>query len=138
MGSPMSGKPLTPGFTARQRRASAPDPLPRVPAPQPDPEPSESVPPVSDVPGRARLRRDALFPGGRAIILFAAAYAAAYACSNAFGSTVPAPFWAPDAALLCTLLLTRRRTWSVYLLLALPIRLALEWRWTLSIGFLLQ
>src|SRR4051812_3665527 len=64
----------------------------------------------------------------REIALFAVGYAAALVFSRSliFGAgTLPA-FWAPDAVLLCALLLSPRRRWWVYLLVALSIRLGLS------------
>ena len=67
-------------------------------------------------------------PGARRIAIFVVVYSAAYlySASATLGDTIPAPLWAPDAVLLCALLLSDRREWWAYLLLAIPIRLSLE------------
>jgi len=68
---------------------------------------------------------------GREIALFVVGYAAAllYARSLIFGEGILPAFWAPDAVLLCALLLSARRRWWVYLLLAFSIRLGLGAAW---------
>ena len=68
---------------------------------------------------------------GKEIALFVVGYAAAllYARSLIFGEGILPAFWAPDAVLLCALLLSPRRRWWVYLLLALSIRLGLSVWW---------
>ena len=67
------------------------------------------------------------FPGIPALAIFAAAYAASYlyAYSVTFQGRTAAPVWAPDAILFCALFLSARRSWWIFLLLALPIRFAL-------------
>jgi PAS domain S-box-containing protein len=56
------------------------------------------------------------------ILLFSAAFYFAYVYGMLFHHINSAPFWAPDAVLLCALLLTPRRKWWLYLLTPLPIR----------------
>jgi len=67
------------------------------------------------------------FPGVLAFAVFAAGYAAAYlyAYSVTLQGRTAAPVWAPDAVLFCALFLFARRSWWIFLLLAVPIRLAL-------------
>jgi PAS domain S-box-containing protein len=62
-------------------------------------------------------------PAAGSIVIFLVGYAAAYFYSAGFSGQARAPFWAPDAVLLCALLLNAPRRWWVYLLLALPVRL---------------
>jgi PAS domain S-box-containing protein len=70
------------------------------------------------------------------IALFVAGYTAAYFYAVTFSEAYPSPFWIPDAVLLCALLLTERRTWWIYLLLALPIRLWLQWPWKVPFEYM--
>jgi len=65
----------------------------------------------------------ATLPG---ISLFAVAFIVAYRYATFFSFNSPAPLWFPDSVLLCALLLVPRRQWWLYLLTALPLRLALE------------
>ena len=65
----------------------------------------------------------ATLPG---ILLFAVAFIVAYRYATFFSFNSPAPLWFPDSVLLCALLLVPRRQWWLYLLTALPLRLALE------------
>lgn len=53
---------------------------------------------------------------------FCLAYVGAYRFGMSFSPAVSAPFWFPDAVLLCGLLSTRTRRWWVLLLAILPIR----------------
>lgn len=85
--------------------------------------------------GPARTPRDRPLPSAGRIALFVSGYTAAYLYSNSFRLDVPVPFWCPDAVLLCALLLSPRRTWWSYLLLALPTRLILTPRSTFPFGF---
>lgn len=55
-------------------------------------------------------------------LLFSAAFYLAYVYGMLFHNVSSAPFWAPDAVLLCALLLTPRQSWWLYLLAPLPIR----------------
>jgi two-component system sensor histidine kinase UhpB len=57
------------------------------------------------------------------LLLFSAAFYFAYVYGMSFHHVSSAPFWAPDAVLLCALLLTPWRRWWLYLLAPLPIRL---------------
>ena len=57
------------------------------------------------------------------LLLFSAAFFLAYLYGMSFHHNSSAPFWPPDAVLLCALLLTPRRKWWLYLLAPLPIRL---------------
>src|SRR5580765_1162433 len=74
----------------------------------------------------------------RRIAIFAAGYSAAFLASfgGAQRGAVPAPLWAPDAVLLSALLLSPVRKWWVFLLLALPIRLAIGMPWAAPVPFL--
>jgi PAS domain S-box-containing protein len=55
--------------------------------------------------------------------VFLAAFAIAYHFGMSFNPTVSAPFWFPDAVLVCGLLCTRMRWWWLLLALTLPVRL---------------
>lgn len=57
---------------------------------------------------------------------FAWVYALAYRYGMSFSQNSAAPFWFPDSALLCALLLVPRRRWAIYVGLTLPIRLFAE------------
>jgi len=57
------------------------------------------------------------------LLLFSTAFFLAYAYGMSFHHNSSAPFWPPDAILLCALLLTPRQKWWLYLLAPLPIRL---------------
>jgi PAS domain S-box-containing protein len=57
------------------------------------------------------------------LLLFSTAFFLAYLYGMSFHHISSAPFWPPDAVLLCALLLTPRRKWWLYLLAPLPIRL---------------
>ncbi|HEV8117036.1 MAG TPA: MASE1 domain-containing protein, partial [Thermoanaerobaculia bacterium] len=73
----------------------------------------------------------ALPSDARRVAIFAAGYSAAFFASfvGAQRGAVPGSLWAPDAVLLCALLLSPVRKWWVFLLLALPIRLAIGMPW---------
>src|SRR5262245_41334350 len=58
-----------------------------------------------------------------ALCLFAVVFLVAYRYAMSFTNDQPAPFWFPDAVLLCALLRTPVRWWWVPLLVSLPIRL---------------
>ncbi|HEU0178900.1 MAG TPA: PAS domain S-box protein [Blastocatellia bacterium] len=76
------------------------------------------------MPLRETVRRVA--PRARTILkvlLFSTAFYLAYAYGMLFHHVSAAPFWPPDAVLLCALLLARPRRWWLYLLAPLPIRL---------------
>jgi PAS domain S-box-containing protein len=72
------------------------------------------------------------------LLLFFAAFYAAYLYGMSFGNMSSAPFWPPDAILLSALLLTPRRTWWVYLLAPLLIRLLVATPPDAPIWFLLS
>jgi PAS domain S-box-containing protein len=57
------------------------------------------------------------------LLLFSTAFFLAYLYGMSFHHISSAPFWPPDAVLLCALLLTPRQKWWLYLLAPLPIRL---------------
>src|SRR5262245_32637336 len=57
------------------------------------------------------------------LLLFSIAFYFAYAYGMSFHHVSSAPFWPPDAVLLCALFLAPRRTWWLYILAPLPIRL---------------
>jgi signal transduction histidine kinase len=59
----------------------------------------------------------------RNLVVFEIAFFFAYRYGMAFPAEFPAPFWFPDAVLLCALLTAPRKTWWMYLLAPLPIRL---------------
>jgi PAS domain S-box-containing protein len=56
------------------------------------------------------------------LAVFAVAYFFAYRFGMSFSQAVPAPFWFPDAVLLCALLLNPRRLWWLFLLATVPTR----------------
>lgn len=56
--------------------------------------------------------------------LYLASYFVAYRFGMSFGQATASPFWFPDSVLLCALLLTPKRSWWMFVLGALPIRLA--------------
>lgn len=58
--------------------------------------------------------------------LFVVAFFFAYKYAAIFSFNSPAPLWFPDSVLLCALLLVPRGQWWLYLLVSLPVRLALE------------
>ncbi|HKA36052.1 MAG TPA: ATP-binding protein [Thermoanaerobaculia bacterium] len=74
----------------------------------------------------------------RRIAIFVAGYSVAFLASygGAQRGAVPAPLWAPDAVLLCALLLNPPRKWWAFLLLAVPIRLAIGMPLTNPLHFL--
>ena len=57
------------------------------------------------------------------LALFGVAFFVAYRLAMSFSGEAAAPFWFPDAVLLCALLLNPPRTWWLFLLAPLPIRL---------------
>jgi two-component system sensor histidine kinase UhpB len=56
------------------------------------------------------------------LVLFAAAYLAAYGGSRFFSERTGTRLWLPDSVLLCTLLLVPRKKWWLYVLMTMPIR----------------
>ena len=58
----------------------------------------------------------------RNVILFAAAYLAAYACARFFAQRTATRLWLPDSILLCALLLVPEKKWWLYLLATTPAR----------------
>src|SRR5262245_27553612 len=55
--------------------------------------------------------------------LFGVAFYFAYRYGMSFSYETSSPFWFPDSVLLCALLLARLRSWWLFVLAALPIRL---------------
>ncbi len=72
------------------------------------------------------------------LILYAASYGVAYRFGMSFSQAAASPFWFPDSVLLCALLLTPVRSWWMYVLGALPIRLALSGNLQLPLWFFLD
>ncbi len=60
------------------------------------------------------------------LVLFEVAFFVAYRLAMSFSGEATAPFWFPDAVLLCALLLNPPRTWWMFVLAPLPIRLFLS------------
>jgi integral membrane sensor domain MASE1 len=58
----------------------------------------------------------------RRLFFFALAYLAAYGYGYLFPESAAAPLWFPDSVLLSTLLLTPRKWWWSYIVVALTIR----------------
>jgi PAS domain S-box-containing protein len=58
----------------------------------------------------------------QALIAFEIAFYLAYRYGMSFTSASPAPFWFPDAVVLCALLMSPRSWWWMYFLAILPIR----------------
>jgi signal transduction histidine kinase len=56
------------------------------------------------------------------LVLFAAAYLAAYACARLFAQSTGTRLWLADSVLLCALLLVPRKKWWLYVLMTMPIR----------------
>ncbi|HKQ79616.1 MAG TPA: MASE1 domain-containing protein [Blastocatellia bacterium] len=71
------------------------------------------------------------------LLIFSTAFYVAYAYGMSFHHISSAPFWPPDAVLLCALLLTQPRRWWMYLLAALPIRLLVSVPIDIQLWFLL-
>jgi PAS domain S-box-containing protein len=71
------------------------------------------------------------------LVLFSTAFYLAYVYGMSFHHNSSAPFWPPDAILLCALLLTPWRRWWLYLIVTLPIRLSVAVPPDISIWFLL-
>jgi len=84
---------------------------------------SAAAPPSSDadLPYPGLRRRRALTVKPVRLILFALAYLIAYAYGN-YSQTSASPLWFPDSVLLCALLLTPRREWWSFLVVAVPVR----------------
>jgi hypothetical protein len=76
----------------------------------------------------ANRRVEAPFAGVKLpwLLLFAVAFFCAYKYATLFTFNSPAPLWFPDSVLLCALLIVPRRQWWLYLLISLPLRIALE------------
>jgi PAS domain S-box-containing protein len=70
--------------------------------------------------------------------LYMASYYVAYHFGMSFSQATASPFWFPDSVLLCALLLTPRRSWWMFVLGALPIRLAPTADIQLPLWFLLD
>jgi PAS domain S-box-containing protein len=58
-------------------------------------------------------------------ICFVVTYALAYEWGMHFSETAAAPFWFPDAVLLCALLVVPKENWWIYVLATLPVRLTM-------------
>lgn len=67
---------------------------------------------------------------------FELAYVCAYYFGMSFDPIVAAPFWFPDAVLLCGLLATRRKWWWLLLVAILPVRLLVAVPPSLQLWFL--
>ena len=101
---------------------------------------TRTVPPpwaASPAPGRRGLP----FSRGRCASLlgfcaFELAYICAYHYGMSFDPVVAAPFWFPDAVLLCGLLCTRPKWWWVLLAAILPVRLLVAAPFDLQLWFL--
>ena len=76
-------------------------------------------------------------PGQPVRVIDLAAFYAAYHLGMTFSPQLSAPFWFPDAVLLCALLCTRRSWWWLLLLATLPIRLLTSVPPDGNLGFLL-
>jgi len=61
-----------------------------------------------------------------ALGIFEIAFYIAYRYGMSFGQATASPFWFPDSVLLCTLLVIAPRSWWLFLLATLPVRLAVE------------
>jgi two-component system sensor kinase FixL len=72
----------------------------------------------------ADITRYPLLRNGLALCLFEASLYVAYRYGMSFNPAASAPFWFPDAVLLCALLQIRARWWWLPLIAALPIRLS--------------
>ena len=68
---------------------------------------------------------------------FAGAYYVAYRYGMSFSRVSASPFWFPDSALLCALLLSQRRRWWIFVLVTLPIRVFSEVARDIPLWFLL-
>jgi len=68
--------------------------------------------------------------------VFELAYVCAYYFGMSFDPVVAAPFWFPDAVLLCGLLSTRRQWWWLLLVAVLPVRLLVAVPQHLELWFL--
>src|SRR5215470_5467876 len=55
-------------------------------------------------------------------VVFEIAFLIAYRFGMSFSQAFAAPFWFPDSVLLCALLVSRRRSWWLYVLGTIPIR----------------
>ena len=71
-------------------------------------------------------------------LLYLASYYVAYRFGMSFSQATASPFWFPDSVLLCALLLTPTRYWWMFVLGALPIRLAPAADIQLPLWFLLD
>ena len=70
--------------------------------------------------------------------LYLVSYYLAYRFGMSFSQATASPFWFPDSVLLCALLLTPRRSWWVFVLGVLPIRLMSSADVQLPLWFLLD
>src|SRR5439155_1378773 len=74
---------------------------------------------------RLREGRRIARPSVISLLLFDLAFLVAYCFGRASTQNLAAPFWFPDAALLCGLLLSRPNVWWLYILATAPIRFLL-------------
>jgi PAS domain S-box-containing protein len=70
--------------------------------------------------------------------LYLASYGLAYRFGMSFSQVTASPFWFPDSVLLCALLLTPGRSWWLFVLGALTIRLVLSADLALPLWFLID
>jgi len=59
---------------------------------------------------------------GLSVLVFAVAYYIAYRYLTYRSYVLPSPFWVPDAVLLSALLLSRTRSWFLFIIVSFPIR----------------
>lgn len=71
---------------------------------------------------RERSRASSFFMELGKLVLFAAAYLAAYACARFFAERTGTRLWLPDSVFLCTLLLVPRKKWWMYVVVSASIR----------------
>jgi PAS domain S-box-containing protein len=83
--------------------------------------------PISPTLPRTRLRQWRLDSGRlsflRNLVIFELAFFIAYKTAMLLAPRAGSPFWLPDSVLLCALMLSRRRTWWIYVVAPLPLRL---------------
>ena len=68
---------------------------------------------------------------------FVTSYGLAYRFGMSFGHESPSPFWIPDSVLLCAFLKSKPRTWWVFALATLPLRLTIALPMGLPLPYLL-
>ena len=84
--------------------------------------------PISQTWPRSRLGFSWRFDSGRLyrlrnLVIFELAFFIAYKTAMSMAPRTGSPFWLPDAVLLCALVLSPPRTWWIYLVAPLPLRL---------------